>query len=67
MRGRPGTELTFVTAMFRCCREDSCINIRFLQAVDLVSLLTNILNPGIKPRSPTLKADSLPSEPPGKP
>ena len=23
--------------------------------------------PGIKPRSPTLKADSLPSEPPGKP
>ena len=24
-------------------------------------------NPGIKPRSPTLRADSLPSEPPGKP
>ena len=24
-------------------------------------------NPGIKPRSPTLLADSLPSEPPGKP
>ena len=23
--------------------------------------------PGIKPRSPTLKADSLPAEPPGKP
>ena len=23
--------------------------------------------PGIKPRSPTLQADSLPSEPPGKP
>jgi len=23
-------------------------------------------NPGIEPRSPTLKADSLPSEPPGK-
>ena len=23
-------------------------------------------NPGIKPRSPTLQADSLPSEPPGK-
>ena len=23
-------------------------------------------NPGIKPRSPTLLADSLPSEPPGK-
>ena len=24
-------------------------------------------NPGIRPRSPALKADSLPSEPPGKP
>ena len=24
-------------------------------------------NPGIKPRSPTLQADALPSEPPGKP
>ena len=24
-------------------------------------------NPGIEPRSPALKADSLPSEPPGKP
>ena len=24
-------------------------------------------NPGIKPRSPTLRADSLPAEPPGKP
>ena len=25
------------------------------------------LNPGIEPRYPTLQADSLPSEPPGKP
>ena len=24
-------------------------------------------NPGIKPRSPALQADSLPAEPPGKP
>ena len=24
-------------------------------------------NPGIEPKSPTLQADSLPSEPPGKP
>ena len=24
-------------------------------------------NPGIKPRSPMLQADSLPAEPPGKP
>ena len=27
----------------------------------------NLLNPGIEPRSPTLQADSLLSEPPGKP
>ena len=27
----------------------------------------NIPNPGIKPRSSTLQADSLPAEPPGKP
>ena len=26
----------------------------------------NLCNPGIEPRSPTLQADSLPSEPPGK-
>ena len=27
----------------------------------------NLPNPGIKPRSPALQADSFPSEPPGKP
>ena len=27
----------------------------------------DISHPGIKPRSPALQADSLPSEPPGKP
>ena len=27
----------------------------------------NLSNPGIEPRSPTLQADSLPAEPPGKP
>ena len=27
----------------------------------------NLPNPGIKPKSPALQADSLPSEPPGKP
>ena len=27
----------------------------------------DLLNPGIEPRSPALQADSLPSEPPGKP
>ena len=29
--------------------------------------LGDLPNPGIEPRSPTLQADSLPSEPPGKP
>ena len=29
--------------------------------------LGDLPNPGIKPRSPTLQADSLPAEPPGKP
>ena len=27
----------------------------------------DLSDPGIKPRSPTLQADSLPTEPPGKP
>ena len=31
------------------------------------SLPGDIPNPSIRPRSPTLQADSLPSEPPGKP
>ena len=31
------------------------------------SLLQDLPNPGIKPRSPALQADSLPSEPPWKP
>ena len=36
--------------------------------VGSLSLLQeNLPNPGIKPRSSTLQADSLPSEPPGKP
>ena len=31
------------------------------------ALLQGISNPGIEPRSPALQADSLVSEPPGKP
>ena len=31
------------------------------------SLFQGLPNPVIEPRSPTLQADSLPSEPPGKP
>ena len=30
-------------------------------------LPADLPNPGIEPRSPTLQADSLPTEPPGKP
>ncbi|MES7760928.1 hypothetical protein U6J64_12300, partial [Cutibacterium acnes] len=32
-----------------------------------ISFSGDLPNPGIEPRSPTLQADSLPSEPPGKP
>jgi len=36
--------------------------------VGSLSLLQgNLPNPGIEPRSPALKVDSLPAEPPGKP
>ena len=35
--------------------------------VGTLSLLQGIYHPGIKPRSPTLQADSLPAEPQGKP
>ena len=46
-------------------------SMRILQARKLecvaVPSSRDIHNPGIKPRSPALQADSLPSEPPGKP
>ena len=35
--------------------------------VDSLSLLQDLPNPGIQPRSPTLHVDSLPAKPPGKP
>ena len=35
--------------------------------VGSLSLLQDLPNPGIKPRSPALQADSLPAESPGKP
>ena len=35
--------------------------------VDLPSSPGGLPNPGIKPRSPTLQAESLPAEPQGKP
>ena len=34
--------------------------------VGSLSILQGLLNPGIKPRSPSLQADSLPAKPPGK-
>ena len=39
---------------------------RILKWVAMLSS-RDLSNPGIKPRSPSLQADSLPSEPPGKP
>ena len=35
--------------------------------VGSLTLLQGIFNPGIEPRSPTLQADFLAAEPPGKP
>ena len=43
-----------------CFRQEYWSGLPYPPPVDLP-------NPGIKPRSPTLQADSLPSEPPGKP
>ena len=40
-------------------RQEYCSGLPFLSPEDLP-------DPGIKPRSPTLQVDSLPSEPPGK-
>ena len=42
--------------------EASIINV-----LEWVSISGDLPNPGIEPRSPILLADSLPSEPPGKP
>ena len=39
---------------------------RILELV-AIPFSSNLPNPGIEPGSPTLQADSLPSEPPGKP
>ena len=41
-------------------RQEYCHELPFPSSGDLP-------NPGIKPRSPVLQADSLPTEPPGKP
>ena len=35
--------------------------------LERVAFPGDLPNPGIKPRSPTLRVDSLPTEPPGKP
>ena len=40
---------------------------RTLEWVASLSLLQGIPNPGTEPRSPALRADSLPAEPQGKP
>ena len=40
---------------------------RIMEWVAMPFPLGDLPNPGIEPRSPALQADSLPSEPPGKP
>ena len=40
---------------------------RILQARIAIPFSWDLPNPGIKPRSPAWQADTLPSEPPGKP
>ena len=42
-------------------------SMEFLQARILEWVAFSFSNPGIKPRSPALQADSLPAEPKGKP
>ena len=42
------------------------LQVRMLEWVTIPSS-RDLPNPGIEPRSPTLQADSLPSQPPGKP
>ena len=61
-----------------CSPPSSCHGILQARIVEWVAILfsrgssrfrdqTHVSNSGIKPRSPALQADSLPSEPPGKP
>ena len=60
--------------IFVCTLESETHQTRGNYAVDSLSLEAkgkqlcqgNLPNPGIQPRSPTLRADSLPSEPSGK-
>ena len=45
------------------CYTMDCLSMGILQA----RIPEDLPNPGFKPGSPTLQADSLPAEPPGKP
>ena len=55
----------------RAVAHQAPLSMRILQArrLEWVAMPSSgdLPNPGIKPRSPALQADSLPSEPPGKP
>ena len=48
------------------CTVHGILQARILECVAF-RFSSDFLNPGIKPRSPTSQADSLPAEPPGKP
>ena len=59
--------------LFQCCTVLHCSVLILCDPTNCVACQARILewvampNPGIEPRSSTLQADSLPSEPPGKP
>ena len=46
--------------------KNSCIIMNKATGGDGIPSQGDLPNPGIKPKSPTLQADALPSEPPGK-
>ena len=48
------------------CTVHEILQARTLEWSSHSLLQGNLLNPGIEPRFPTLQADSLPAEPPGK-
>ena len=59
----------FATPWTVTCQAPLSMGIHQTRILDWVAMgpSRDLPNPGIKPKSPTLQADSLPSEPPGKP
>ena len=59
--------LTLCDPMTCSLPSSSVCGILHIRILEWVALLGDLPNPGIEPRCPTLQADSLLSEPPGKP